>query len=289
MYSVGSETLTLDAAAGEPMKIPGGSWVLRARFYYKDRYLVLAGHDGKSVIIRGYYKLDDPPGLVTEGGAMISAKLAKRLAMPLDPEPGDAAGTAAGGDPIGHVDTVTGKVHAIHADGTEEACSNGAPVFQGDVLWTESQGAIGVILADESAFSLGEEGRLTLDDLVLDPATGAASAALTLIQGAFTFVSGPTTEAAAGMVVTTPSATIDIRGTASGLIVDAEGATTAALMAEKDGPTIEMTISNPAGAQTINQSSQAVSVSAFKSPPSQPFTMSMEDMCEQFSPYTFRD
>ncbi len=94
MKSVGSDTstgfdppsagglrlLTLNAAASEPMEIPGGSWVLQARFFYKDLHLVLAGQDGRSVIIRGYYKLDDPPDLMTEGGAVISAELAKKLA-----------------------------------------------------------------------------------------------------------------------------------------------------------------------------------------------------------------
>ncbi|MEE8393361.1 MAG: FecR domain-containing protein [Rhodospirillales bacterium] len=284
----GFEPLTLKAAAGESMKIPGGSWVLRARFFLKDLHLVLAGEDGKSVIIRGYYKLDDPPALMTENGAMISAELAKRLAVPLDPDPDAAAEPAARGEPIGHIDTVTGKVQMTHGDGAMEACSNGAPVFKGNVLRTESHGTVGVILADESAFSLGEKGRLSLDGTALDPATQAASATLSLVQGAFTFVSGPAGEAASAMVVTTPAARVGIRGAASGLIVDAEGATTAALMAEKDGSTNEMIISNPAGAQTINRPSQAVSVSTFKSPPSKPFAMTMEEMCDQFSPYTFR-
>ena len=72
---------------------------------------------------------------------------------------------------IGTVESLSGSVFAIHSDGTRVELEAGSPVFQGDTIETGADGAIGVVLADETTFSMAESGSMVLDEMVYDPAT----------------------------------------------------------------------------------------------------------------------
>ncbi len=52
------------------------------------------------------------------------------------------------GQPIGQVETLTGGVVAIRADGTRVDLEAGDSVYQGDTLESGTDGAIGIVLAD---------------------------------------------------------------------------------------------------------------------------------------------
>ena len=97
------------------------------------------------------------------------------------------AGTAG---PIGKVIELEGKATATRADGTKVELKEGDPVFQNDVIETDEDGAVGLEFADESTFSLGDSGRMVLDDMVYDPGGEDNSMGVSLVSGAFTFVSG---------------------------------------------------------------------------------------------------
>ena len=66
-------------------------------------------------------------------------------------------------EPISTVETIEGSVEVTCADGSKVTLRVGDAVFQGDVIETGDGGAVGIIFADESAFSLGEDGLMVLD------------------------------------------------------------------------------------------------------------------------------
>lgn len=116
---------------------------------------------------------------------------------------------------IGHVVTVVGTATATRADGSAHELTVGSPIFEGSELTTGTNAALAVVFVDGTSFSLGAEARMVVDSFVYDSGPGSDSAAFDLLHGVFLFVSGEV--AASGddaLVLTTPVATIGIRGTA---------------------------------------------------------------------------
>ena len=115
------------------------------------------------------------------------------------------------GQPIGEVESTTGTVTVTHVDGTQETLEAGSPVFQGDTLETSDDGSVGVVLADDTTFSMAEGGNMVLDEMVYDPATNEGSISFSAGEGVFTFVSGLIAKSDPdAMTLTTPTATIGI-------------------------------------------------------------------------------
>ena len=88
------------------------------------------------------------------------------------------AATGADAQPIGTVDTTSGSVVATRMDGSKVELEPGSPVFQGDVIETSGSGSVGVTLADETTFSMAENGNMVLDEMVYDPATQEGSVSI---------------------------------------------------------------------------------------------------------------
>ena len=90
---------------------------------------------------------------------------------------------------IGKIEILNGEATVTHVDGTSDVLNIGDPVYQGDILETGSGDSVGVVLADETTFSMGENGQITLDEMVYDPATQEGNIAMDIAEGVFTFVS----------------------------------------------------------------------------------------------------
>ena len=231
----------IEAQAGTTQVVPGGAWILKAQFVRQGSDLMLTGPDGQQVLLRDFFRLPDPPDLITEGGQLISAELAIKLAGPLAPGQYAQAAPAGAGDPIGKVTTVEGKVQATRADGTQVLLKEGDPVFQGDVLETGGDSAVGIEFADETTFSLGDNGRMTLDEMVYDPGGDNNSFGVSLVQGTFSFISGQIAKSDTdAMSVTTPVATIGIRGTKVAGNAAAEGSENSITLLDDGDDTISI-------------------------------------------------
>jgi len=278
-----SETQYIQANSELPIELSGEPWFLSADFSRDGSDLEIVGEDGQVMVIENYFLQSSPPDITTDAGVVLKGAIAVRLAG--SQTPGQYAQSAPGGtaDPIGRVETATGEITVIRADGSEETLSQGDSIFLGDILETGSDGAVGITLADESTFSLGEDGRVTMDDMIYDPGGQEGSLGVSILQGAFTFVSGQIAKTDPNaMEITTPTATIGIRGTAGGGSIDGLGVTTAALMPEVSGFVGEMTIGNSAGTQTINQALQAVNIASINGAPTAPFTMTAQQLGQTF-------
>jgi hypothetical protein len=116
-------------------------------------------------------------------------------------------------------DTTIGSVTRIQGEATwmsghtPEALVTGAPVFSNQKVSTGDTARLELTFLDGTQLTIGERASMTLDTFVYDPAKGNGELGMT-VKGAFRFVSGkiskqPNTQVA----VTTPVATIGIRGT----------------------------------------------------------------------------
>jgi len=208
---------------------------------------VLTSPDGEQVVVRGFFAAETPPKLTLPEGAEFSGSLAAKLAGPQAPAQYAQAGPdAAVTQPIGTVENLVGAVTVTRADGTQAELEIGDPVFQGDILESGEDGAIGIVFADETSFSMAENGRMVLDEMIYDPGEGTGEMAVSVVRGVFTFVSGQIAKTdPEAMTIETPVATIGVRGTQCGVDTGSDGQTLKLLMMtelveQPDGSVIEV-------------------------------------------------
>ncbi len=263
--------IPLAGGGAEQIVVPGGTMLLDADFERSGADLLITGPDGTQFIIIDYFDSPVQAGLMTEGGSLLPYNLVSALAGPA--APGQYAQSEDGLEeaPIGRVDETVGEVTATRVDGTTVTLNKDSSVFQGDILETGSGGAVAVVFIDETEFSLGEEGRMVLDELIFDPSSLEGSSSFSVVQGVFVFVSG---EIAANnpdeMVVRTPVATLGIRGTKVAGKAAAEGDLNTVTILPDPGQaavTGAVTVSTQTSSITLNTAWQTTAVSSvFEAP-----------------------
>jgi len=113
---------------------------------------------------------------------------------------------------IGAVTRVKGACEGT-SEGTVRVLSAGAPVHLDEVVATGDGARLALTFEDGTVLTLGEKARVTIDRFVYRP-RGLGNVFRATAIGAFRFVSGNLGKTAASAVeVTTPVATIAIRGT----------------------------------------------------------------------------
>lgn len=85
------------------------------------------------------------------------------------------------------------------------------PVFMGDVIKTNRIGGAQIRLSDNTKLAVGPNSLITIDRFVLDTETTAQQVSLNAVRGAFRFITGDSRKDA--YTITTPTATIGVRGT----------------------------------------------------------------------------
>jgi hypothetical protein len=164
-----------------------------------------------------------------------------------------AGGQAAGQEATGTVSRIQGEASGVHG-GATRALGLNASVFLNEVVSTGAAARLEVTFKDSTRLTLGEKTKLTLDRFVFNPAARRGSIRFR-VSGAFRFLSGQVSKLARSDVrMTTPFATIGVRGTEfwAGPIDDqalgvflVEGA---------------VRVSNAAGAQILNRSGQGTNI-----------------------------
>jgi len=187
------------------------------------------------------------------------------------------------GQPIGHAETVQGEVVVIRADGTRVTLEIGDPVFQGDVLETGADGAVGLVLADGTVFSMADDASMVLDEMVYNAGSQDGSLAVSVVKGVFTFVSGEIAKAdPEAMSIQTPVATIGIRGTQGGIDVGNGETLTVVLMPEADGLLGEIVVMVGGEAYVLNKAEFAITASAITGEIVEPYKMTVEQVIGTF-------
>ena len=92
--------------------------------------------------------------------------------------------SAAETDAIGRVDTIEGTVHVLR-NGEKIALSKNDPILQGDTILTGEDGSIGVTFIDGTIFSLGEDGEMTIDEMVYNPEQQEGKFSANMVKGEY--------------------------------------------------------------------------------------------------------
>ena len=124
------------------------------------------------------------------------------------------SGSALGDESIiGNVKTQKGQVSIVRQGEILESAVR-MPLHEGDIMQTGAQGAVGIVLRDDTVLSLGPDSELVLAQFAFAPREGELSLVTRLMKGTATFMSGIIAKLAPDNArLETPSATIGIRGT----------------------------------------------------------------------------
>jgi hypothetical protein len=115
--------------------------------------------------------------------------------------------------PVGLVKTVSGEV-SILRDGRRLAALPGFPLVLGDILSTGANGALGVVLRDDTVLSLGPSTETRIEKFAFEPAEQKLAMVLRVTRGLIGYISGRISKLAPGSVwIETPVATLGVRGT----------------------------------------------------------------------------
>ncbi|MDF1748756.1 MAG: FecR domain-containing protein [Alphaproteobacteria bacterium] len=209
---------SFDARDGDSVSLPDITYIYDADYVRQGSDLLLIKPDGTAIQIENYFAVEITPDILGAGGRRLTPELVESFLHPVAPNQMAALTenqiAQAQGNSIGTVETITGDVYAVRPDGTRVLLQAGDPVFQGDQIETADGASIKMTFIDGTLFTLGGDARLALDEMVFNPATSSGESAFSILQGGFLFVSGQIAQNNPNdMTVTTPVATIGIRGT----------------------------------------------------------------------------
>ena len=249
-------------------------WLPNATFSRTDSDLIATNSNNESHVFIDYFTNFELPSIITDNGLMLKGSLLETLAGTLSTaqyvqaESRDILS-------IGEVSTKDGSVTATRLDGTLLELNVGDPVFQGDTIETLGSGSVGLVFLDKTTLSLSDGGKMVLDELIFDPSTGNGSMAVDMLEGAFSFVSGEIAKTGPdAMKVTTPVATIGIRGTTVAGKAAIEGNENSfTLLQDADGGVGQISVSNDGGTQVLQQAGATTSISSFTVPPPPPIIL----------------
>jgi hypothetical protein len=131
-------------------------------------------------------------------------------------------------------------------------------------LTTDANGQTQLIFIDKSTLTIGPNASVTIDKFVFDPSKSSGELAVSSSKGVLRFVGGALSKKQP-VSITTPSATIGIRGGIA-LVTIEEGGKTNATFLYGD----KMTVQNAAGITETTKPGMAVNIASATTPPSLP-------------------
>src|SRR6185436_13692031 len=142
-----------------------------------------------------------------------------------DPATPDAAAPAADAqtseEPVGNVATVIGKASVIRNDQTTPLKVKD-DIYLNDVVQTGTNSTLGITFIDATTFNLKASTKITIDNYVYEDGGKNNAAIFDVARGTAAFVAASVAKTG-DMKITTPTATLGIRGT-TGLVEVPEGA-----------------------------------------------------------------
>ena len=138
-----------------------------------------------------------------------------------DPATPDATAADAPEEPIGNVATVVGSASVIRDDKTTPLKVKD-DIYLNDVVQTAANSALGITFIDATTFNLKASTKITIDNYVYEDGGKSNAAIFDVARGTAAFVAASVAKTG-DMKITTPTATLGIRGT-TGLVEVPEGA-----------------------------------------------------------------
>ena len=153
-------------------------------------------------------------------------------------------------------------------------------VFSYDTVKT-GKGQVGIKFIDDTRVDVTEHSKLVIDEFVYDPNTNTGSLSLKATLGTVRYASGQIAKNSAQNVkITTPTATIAVRGTDFAMTVNEIGGSTIVLLPSCDGNGFcyvgEIEVQTDAGFVIMNQAFQVTSVETMESKPLKPIILDLD-------------
>jgi hypothetical protein len=156
-------------------------------------------------------------------------------------------------EPIGNVATLAGSA-TVTRNNTATPLKLQDDIFLNDVLQTSANSTLGVTFNDATTFNLTANARITVDNYVYEDGGKANSALFDVVKGTVAFAAAAVAKTG-DMKISTPTATLGIRGT-TGLVEVPEGATATSannvaikLYPDPDGHVGRIEVNDRAGAR----------------------------------------
>ncbi len=164
--------------------------------------------------------------LLSSAPATLSAiwPIAARAQNQAQPAQAPAPAAASG---VGQVATLQGSASVTRGNAAPSALKASDPLFKSDTLQTGADSSLGITFDDQTTFSLSANTRLVIDEFAYQPGGKANAANFNVAVGTAAFVASLVAKTG-DMKVTTPEATLGIRGTTGVVEVPAPGAAGAA-------------------------------------------------------------
>src|SRR5581483_6799204 len=124
---------------------------------------------------------------------------------------------------IGDARVVVNDVRGVMGAAEPTVLHAGIDVFQDEVIRTAPRSASRVFFQDNTTLEVGASSEVKLDRFVFDPDPSKSAVALSVARGVVRFATGNLPKAS--YRITTPTATIGVRGTIIRIMVEADGTT----------------------------------------------------------------
>jgi hypothetical protein len=165
-----------------------------------------------------------------------------------------AADTQAAEEPIGSVATLTGKASVKRNEKTIPLAIKD-DIYLNDAVQTEAKSALGITFSDGTTFNLKANAEITIDNFVYEDGGKNNAGVFDVAKGTVAFVAAQMAKTG-DMQITTPTATLGIRGTSGLVEVPAAGAAAAnannvniKLYPDADGRVGRIEVNDRAGAR----------------------------------------
>lgn len=121
--------------------------------------------------------------------------------------------TMANAEPAGHIKQMKGDVRIVR-DRTTLTATPGSALHSGDRIITGANSSAGLTTTDNTRLALGPDSHLVMDNYAFDQAARQGNMAVRFLKGSFAVITGLIAKVTPQNArITTPTATIGIRGT----------------------------------------------------------------------------
>jgi len=183
-------------------------------------------------------------------------------------------------DGIGDIIEHNGSSGIVRTTGETVSGIVGEDIFFQDSIET-AQGRMKIEFVDETRLSLTEHTEVVIDEYYFDPDPSKSRMSMKFISGTARFATGRLgLVPKENIIITTPTATIGVRGTDFTTSVDELGRSLVILLPETEctidgdcSPSGEITVTNEGGVVVLNEAFQATMVSSISTPPVQPVVL----------------
>ena len=180
---------------------------------------------------------------------------------------------------IGNVDKLEGN-RVVDRNKTDITLEQELPIEQYDTVKT-GNGKVGILFIDDTRVDVTQHSKLIIDEFVYDPNTKKGKLNLSAKLGTIKYASGQIAKTSRqDIIITTPTATIGVRGTDFSMTIDELGSSTIILLPSCDvnGNCLvgEISVESAAGQVILNQAFQATQVFVPENPPTPPVTLDLE-------------